>query len=57
MKKDLLEQIIRQVLNEGSITVDIETLRPDDERKMATLHTILRMNTRLGDESDKFSLQ
>ena len=55
MKKDLLEQIIRQVLNEGSITVDIETLRPDDERKMATLHTILRMNTRLGDESDKFS--
>ena len=55
MKKNILEQIIRQVLSEASITVDIETLRPDDERKMKTVHTMLKMNSRLKQETDRFS--
>jgi hypothetical protein len=55
MKKNILEQIIRQVLSEASITVDIETLRPEDERKMKTVHTMLKMNSRLNQETDRFS--
>ncbi len=55
MKRNILEQIIRQVLNEASITIDIETLRPEDEQKMTTVHSLLKIKSKLDATPDRFS--
>jgi hypothetical protein len=55
MKKDLLEQIIRQVLNEGQIRVSLETLRPEDEARMKKVHDLIGISSKLNKETDKFS--
>ena len=55
MKKDLLEQIIRQVLNEGKIRISIETLRTADETVMDSLHDDLGITYKLSNEKNKFA--
>jgi hypothetical protein len=55
MKRDILEQIIRQVLNEGKIQISIETLRPTDETAMNSLHDDLNITSKLSNEINKFA--
>jgi len=55
MKRDILEQIIRQVLNEGKIQISIETLRTADETAMNSLHDDLGITSKLSNEINKFA--